>query len=71
MKFVNSLEIGIRFINTKLHKTLSFDGEMYIKEKYTKLFNEILCKTNKFTGFFDFTIKPYYSLNFIDLFKQK
>ena len=69
MKFVNSLEIGIRFINTKLLKTLY--GEMYIKEKYTKLFNEILCKTNKFTVFFDFTIKPYYSLNFIDLFKQK
>ena len=46
------LEIGIRSITTKLHKTPSFGGKTYIKEKYGKLYQEILCKTVKFIVFF-------------------
>lgn len=69
MKFVNGLEIGIRSIIMKPHKTLSFDGEMNIKEKYTKLFQEILCKTVIFfnSSFFYFPIKPYYGLKVLNV----
>ena len=52
VRFINGLEVGIRSVITKLHKTLSFGGKTYIKEKCTKLYQEILCKTIKFIVFF-------------------
>ncbi len=60
-KFVNGLEIEIRSLITKLHKTLSIGAKVYTKGTYTKLFQEIFCKTVEFIDFFDFPIKLFYS----------
>ena len=60
-KFVNDLEIEIRSLITKLHKTMSIGAKTYTKDRYTQLFQEILCKTVEFIDFFDFPIKLYYS----------
>ena len=47
-KFVNGLEIEIRSLIMKLHKTQSIGATIYTKNKYTKLFQEILCKAVEF-----------------------
>ena len=62
VRFINGLEVGIRSVITKLHKTLSFGGKTYIKEKYTKLYQEILCKTVKFIVFSRFSYKTLLQL---------
>ena len=62
VRFINSLEVGIRSVITKLHKTLSSGGKTYIKEKYTKLYQEILCKTVKFIVFSRFSYKTLLQL---------
>ncbi len=54
-KFVNDLEIEIRSLITKLHKTLSIGAKIYTKDTYTKLFQEILCKTVEFIVFYRFS----------------
>ena len=53
-KSVNVLEIEIHSLIMQLHKTLSIGAKIYTKDTYTKLFQEILCKTVEFNDFFDF-----------------
>ena len=62
VRFINDLEVGIRSVITKLRKTLSFGGKTYIKEKCTKLYREILCKTVEFIVFSRFSFKPLLQL---------